>query len=88
MLIEIYQKINVSIPKKQFSMPLSLRYIKELAAAGIDWHGLHIIDITSLVYSLRIDAARQKLEIDRQRRLAERGIREIRPATQADFEAL
>lgn len=69
-------------------MPLSLRYIKELAAAGIDWHGLHIIDLTSLVYSLRIDAARHKLEMDRRQRMAERGIKDIRPATQADFDTL
>lgn len=88
MLIEIYQKINVSIPKKQFSMPLSLKYIKELAAAGIDWRGLHIIDLTSLVYSLRIDTARQLLQYERQRKLQARGIKEIRQATQADFEAL
>jgi hypothetical protein len=87
-LIEIYQKIKIDIPKKQFSMPLSLRYIKELAAAGIDYRGLHIIDLTSLVYSIRIDNARQKLEIDRQRRMSERGIKEIRPATEADFNAL
>jgi hypothetical protein len=87
-LIEIYQKIKVDIPKKQFSMPLSLRYIKELASAGIDWHGLHIIDITSLVYSIRIDNARQKLEMDRQKRMSERGIKEIRKATEADFNAL
>ncbi len=88
MLIELYQKIKVDVPKRQFSMPLSLRYIKELAAAGIDYRGLHIIDLTSLIYSLRIDIARQKLEMDKQRRMAERGIKEIRPATEADFNAL
>mgnify|MGYP000884841252 CR=1 FL=1 len=86
MLIEIYQKIKVDIPKKQFSMPLSLRYIKELA--GIDWRGLHIIDLTSLVYSIRIDNARQKLEMDRQKKMSERGIKEIRQATESDFNAL
>jgi len=69
-------------------MPLSLKYIKELAAAGIDWRGLHIIDLTSLVYSLRIDTARQLLQYERQRKLQARGIKEIRQATQADFEAL
>ena len=69
-------------------MPTSLRYIKELGAAGVDWHGLHFIDIASLVYSLRIDVARQKLEYDRQRRMAARGINEIRTATKADFDAL
>ncbi len=89
MLINTYKKINVSIPKKQFSMPLSLRYIKELAAASVTgYNSLHIIDLTSLVYSLRIDLARQKLEMDRQRKLAERGIREVRTATEADFDLL
>ena len=88
MLIETYEKINLPTPKKQFSMPLSLRYIKELAVAGIDWHGLHIIDLTSLVYSLRIDTARQLLQYERQKKLQARGIKEIRQATQADFEAL
>lgn len=69
-------------------MPLSLRYIKELAAAGVDYRGLHLFDLTSLVYALRLDALRQKKEYDRQRKLSERGIKEIRPATQADFDAL
>lgn len=69
-------------------MPQSLRYIKELAAAGIDWHRLHLIDLTSLIYSLRIDAALQKLEHDKQKRNAERGIKEVRPASKADFDAL
>lgn len=69
-------------------MPLSLRYIQALAAAGIDWHGLHIIDITSLVYSIRIDNARQKLEMDKKKRMSERGIKEVRKATEADFNAL
>lgn len=69
-------------------MPLSLRYIKELATAGVDWHGLHLIDLTSIIYSLRIDAALQKLEHDKQKRLSERGIKEVRPASKADFDAL
>ena len=33
-------------------MPLSLRYIKELSGK-IDYKGLHIIDLTSLVYSFK-----------------------------------
>ena len=76
------------MPKKQFSMPLSLRYIKELAAASIDYKGLHIIDLTSIVYSIRIDNAKQKLEMDRQKRMSERGIKNVRQATEADFNAL
>ena len=62
--------------------------MKELAAAGLDWKGLHIIDLTSLVYSLRIDNARQKLEMDRQRRLSERGYKGVVKASEADFDAL
>ena len=69
-------------------MPLSLRYIKELAAAGIDWHGLHLIDLTSIVYSLRIDVALKKMEHDRKEHLAKRGIKDVRPASKADFDAL
>jgi hypothetical protein len=70
-------------------MPLSLRYIKELAAAGIiDYKSLHLIDLTSMIYSLRIDTARQKMEMDRQKTLSERGIKSIRPATEAEFDAL
>ena len=87
-MIEIYQKIKIDIPQRRHSMPLSLRYIKELASVGIDWKGLHIIDITSLIYSIRIDNARQKLEMDRQKRMSERGIKEVRKATAADFDAL
>ena len=87
-MIAMYKKIALPTPHHRFSMPLSLRYIKELAAAGIDWHELHLIDLTSLIYSLRIDAAVQKLEQDRHKRLSERGINEVRQASQANFDAL
>lgn len=69
-------------------MPLSLRYIKELAAVGVDWRGLHIVDLTSLIYSIRIDNARQKLDMEKKQAMQKRGINEIRPATAADFDAL
>lgn len=69
-------------------MPLSLRYIKELSAANIDYKGLHIIDLTSLVYSLRIELAKQHLEYERQKKMNQKGIADIRPATEADFNAL
>ena len=89
MLIDTYKKINIGeLPKQQFSMPLSLRYIKELAAAGVDYKGLHLIDLTSLIYSLRIDTARQKMEMDKQKAMSERGIKAIRPANEAEFDAL
>ncbi len=87
-MIGVYKKININTPKRQFSMPLSLRYIKELSAARIDYKGLHIIDLTSLVYSLRIDSAMQYLENERQSKMSKRGIAEYRPATEADFNAL
>lgn len=87
-MIAIYKKIAISSPQQRFPMPLSLRYIKELAAAGIDWRGLHLIDVTSIIYALRIDLALQKLEHDRQKRMSERGIKEVRPASKADFDAL
>lgn len=87
-MIDIYKKIKVGGQKRQFSMPLSLRYIKELSAAKIDYKGLHIIDLTSLVYSLRIDSAMQYLENERQSKMSKRGIAEYRQATEADFNAL
>ena len=87
-MIDIYKKIKVGGQKRQFSMPLSLRYIKELSTAQVDYKGLHIIDLTSLVYSLRIDSAMQYLENERQSKMSKRGIAEYRQATEADFNAL
>lgn len=84
----MYSKIKNNTSYKPFPMPRSLVYIKELAAAGIDWKGLHLIDLTSLVYSIYLDRARQKLEMDRQRRLSERGYKEVVKASEADFDAL
>ena len=69
-------------------MPLSLRYIKELAASGIDWRGLHVIDVFSLVCSLRIDTAREYLRRQAQSRMENAGIKSISRATASDLDAL
>lgn len=69
-------------------MPKSLIYLKVLGAAGIDWQGLHLIDLTSLVYSIWIDSAMQYLENERKSKMSKRGIAEYRKATEADFNAL
>lgn len=69
-------------------MPLSLRMIKESASYGIDWHGIHIIDLMSILYSFRIDNANKYLAHKRQEEMQKRGIAEIRPATEAEFDSL
>ena len=69
-------------------MPLSLRIIKESAAVGIDWKPLHIADLFSLIYSIRIDKAKQYLEHKRRERLQQRGIAEVKQATAEDFDNL
>lgn len=87
-MLKLFARIRSSDSFKSFSMPLSLRYIKELSSAGVDYKGLHIIDVFSLVYSIWCDRARQKLEVDRQQNMSARGIKSITPATAADFDAL
>ena len=72
----------------QFSMPLSLRIIKEFGQNGIDWRGLHIADVLSISYSLKIDNAKQYLKHKRQEEMQKRGISSISKATEADFDAL
>ena len=84
----MYSRIKNNTSYKPFPMPRSLVYIKELAAAGVDWKGLHLIDLTSLVYSIYLDRARQKLEHDRQKRMQEKGYKSITRASEADFDAL
>ena len=69
-------------------MPLSLRIIKELSSNGIAWNGLHLADILSLYYSLRIDKADQYLEAKRQSDMRKRGIDSITKATESDFDNL
>lgn len=86
-MIELYKKVDVKTRPK-FSMPLSLRLIKECSAANIDWRGIHIIDLISIIYSLRIDSANDYLFQRNQQRMQEQGIASIRPATQEDFDSL
>lgn len=88
MLIEVYKKIeNKQI--QQFSMPLSLRIIKECSEYGItNLKHLHIADVLSLVYSIRIDRAKEYLEHKRQEKMSKRGIKEISRATDQDFNNL
>lgn len=69
-------------------MPLSLQYIKELAAAGIAWQPLHIIDAFSLVCALRIEMCKKILERRARERMDAEGIKEIVPASEEDFDAL
>lgn len=71
-----------------FSMPLSLRTIKEASANGIDWKSLHIIDLFSILYSIRIDRAVQYLNEQKRQKLQKRGISEVRKATEEDFDSL
>lgn len=86
-MIQIFSKIKNS-EKPQFSMPLSLRIIKESANAGIDWKSLHMVDLFSIIYSIRIENAKQYLEHQRQKAMHDRGISEISKATEEDFDNL
>lgn len=89
-MVAVYQKIREPSIKtsENHLMPLSLRYIKELAASGIDWRGLHVIDVFSLVCSLRIDTAREYLRRQAQSRMENAGIKSISRATASDLDAL
>ena len=86
-MVAIYKQIP-NTQKPQFVMPLSLRIIKEASEYGIDWKCLHIADLFSIIYSIRIDNAKQYLEQKRQERMHKRGIAEIRQATEQDFDNL
>lgn len=89
-MVAVFKKIREPSMKtsENHLMPLSLRYIKELASAGIDWSGLHIIDVFSLVCSLRIDTAREYLRRQAQNRMENAGIKSISRATAGDLDAL
>lgn len=88
-MIKLYERLGTKpFPKERHLMPLSLRTIKELGAAGVDWRGLHVIDAFSIICSLRIDCAREELRQRQQKKMHKAGIRSISPATQADFDAL
>ena len=84
---DIYQKIP-NTEKQQFSMPLSLRIIKESSSANIDWKQLHIADLFSIIYSIRIDNAKRWLQQQKEERLAKKGISKIEKANANDFDNL
>lgn len=86
-MMQLYKKID-NKETSQFTMPLSLRLIKESATEGIDWKGLHIADLYSIIYSIRIDKAKEYLEHKRRERMQKRGIAEVRQATAQDFDNL
>lgn len=86
-MIKTFDKIK-NKKQSQFSMPLSLRIIKESSQAGIDWKCLHIVDLFSIIYSIRIDNAKQYLEHKRQEEMHKRGINSIAKATETDFDNL
>ena len=86
-MISLFNKIEEK-ETPQFSMPLSLRIIKEFGQNGIDYKGLHLTDVLSIYYSLKIDSAKQYLQHKRQEEMQKRGISSISKATEADFDAL
>ena len=69
-------------------MPLSLRYIKILSEAGIDWKDLHIIDAFSIVCAINIEKWRRYLAERARQRMGKHGIKQICRAAESDFEAL
>lgn len=86
-MVELYKKIK-NTQKPNFTMPLSLRIIKEASEHNIDWKCLHIADLFSIIYSIRIDNANRYLEQQRQQKMQKRGIKEIRQASAEDFDKL
>lgn len=87
MYIKTFKKIK-SVEKQQFSMPLSLRIIREISIENIAWQRLHLADVLSLYYAIRIDKANEYLKYERQQKLQKRGISEVRAATIEDFDKL
>lgn len=86
-MLRLYKKIDEKeIP--EFSMPLSLRIIKEFGQNGIQWKDLHFADVLSIYYSLKIDNAKQYLRQKRQQEMQKRGIANISKASEEDFDAL
>ena len=86
-MISLYKKIEEK-ETPQFSMPLSLRIIKEFGQNGIDYKGIHLTDVLSIFYSLRIDSAKEYLKHKRQEEMQKRGISSISKATEQDFDNL
>lgn len=86
-MIKLFERIEEK-ETPQFSMPLSLRIIKEFGQNGIDYKGIHLTDVLSIFYSLRIDSAKEYLKHKRQEEMQKRGISSISKATEADFDSL
>ena len=86
-MISLFEKIEDK-ETPQFSMPLSLRIIKEFGQSGIDYKGIHLADVLSISYSLKIDNAKQYLKHKRQEEMQKRGISSISKATEQDFDSL
>lgn len=86
-MISLFKKIKDK-ETPQFSMPLSLRIIKEFGQNGIDYKGIHLTDVLSIFYSLKIDSAKQYLQHKRQEEMSKRGISSITKATEQDFDNL
>lgn len=86
-MIKTFDKIH---DKKisQFSMPLSLRIIKESSQNNIDWKSLHMADLFSIIYAIRIEKAEDYLDCKRQQEMQKRGISSITKATEDDFNSL
>ena len=87
-MIKIFNRIKTHIEVPEFSMPLSLKIIKECSQNNIDWKFLHIADLFSIIYSIRIDNAKQFLKQKREELLHQRGIQSITKATEEDFDRL
>ena len=86
-MIKLFEKIEEK-ETPQFSMPLSLRIIKEFGQNGIAYKGIHLTDVLSIFYSLKIDSAKQYLQHKRQEEMQKRGISSISKATEQDFDSL
>lgn len=86
-MIKLFERIEEK-ETPQFSMPLSLRIIKEFGQNGIDYKGIHLTDVLSIYYSLKIDSAKQYLQHKRQEEMSKRGISSITKATEQDFDNL
>ena len=75
-MIKLFERIEEK-ETPQFSMPLSLRIIKEFGQNGIDYKEIHLTDVLSIYYSLKIDSAKQYLQHKRQKKKTKRGISSI-----------
>lgn len=83
----IYKKIeNKIVP--EFTMPLSLRLIKEFEDKNINVYKLHLADLLSVTYAIRIENAKRYLEEMKRKRMNDRGISSIEKASVSDFDNL